>query len=465
MNNLRTSLFMVLAAIVHATPAGAKAATVANYFPNCAALAEGAGRTLTVNPAASNAGTYQNIGAALQAAKPGDTIALMTGDYGSLALIGMNKDSFITIAAAEGQSPKFEKVTIGGYRPASHWRLTGLTISSFFDTADKRAQTSLVMISNSDNIILENNNVSAQEGTIEWKAVVPGVTPPKGVPNGISARQSSCISVTGNHLRNLFGGIDFGGDQVGDHGKYFLVSGNTIDNFAGDGIDHYGGHVRIENNRITNGHDICNNQCVHNDGIQGWNYNNKPVINSDVVIDGNTIIAQTTPDLVLPVDTLQGITIFDGKWDGVRIFNNVVIVNAFHGISVYGVNNASIINNTVAPTDPTRPTWIMANIGKGDPPGAPYNVVIRNNAVVTLQRKSASTPTGLVSDHNVFLRDADDFVDAFVKFDPKHFAYDLHPARKSPVIGEGSKEDAPTTDIDGRPRQGAIDVGAYSGSG
>jgi hypothetical protein len=318
------------------------------------------------------------------------------------------------------------------------------------------------MITNSDNIILQHNNVYSADGTIEWQPVVPGIVQPKGLPNGITARESSCISLTENHIRNVFGGIDFGGDQIGDRGKYFLVSANTIDNFAGDGIDHYGGHVRIENNRITNGHDICNNQCVHNDGIQGWNYNHLPVINSDVTIDGNVIIAQTTPGLALPVDTLQGITIFDGKWDGVKIFNNVVIVNAFHGISVYGVNNASIINNTVAPTDPARSTWIMGNIGKGDPPGAPYNVIIRNNAVVTLQRKSASTPTGLVSDHNVFLRDADEFADAFVKFDPKQFSYDLHPSRRSPVIGEGTPQDAPSTDIDGQPRRGAIDVGAYN---
>lgn len=463
MIDFRATLPAALAAIAFATPACAT--IVANYFPNCAAVSEGAGRTLKVDPAGGNSETYQTIAAALQAAKPGDTIALPTGDYGTLTLFGMNKDGFITIAAAQGQNPKFDKISIGGYRPASRWRLVGLTISSFYDTSDKRAQTSLVMIANSDNIILDNNNVSAHEGTIEWQPVVPGVVPPKGTPNGISARQSSCISITNNRLRNLFGGIDFGGDQVGDHGKYFLVSGNTIDNFSGDGIDHYGSHVRIENNHITNGHDICNNQCVHNDGIQGWNYNNKPVLNSDVVIDGNTIIAQTTPDLAMPVDSLQGITIFDGKWDGVRIFNNLVIVNAFHGISVYGVNNASIINNTVAPSDPTRPTWIMGNIGKGDPPGAPYNVVIRNNVVVTLQRKSDSTPSGLVSDHNVFLRTVDDFAAAFVKFDPKHFAYDLHPSRKSPVIGEGSPEDAPTVDIDGRPRRGAADAGAYSSGG
>ena len=215
--------------------------------------------------------------------------------------------------------------------------------------------------------------------------------------------------------------MDFGGDQVGNHGQYFLVSGNNIDNFAGDGIDHYASHVRIEKNRITNGHDICNNTCVHNDGIQGWNYNHLPVVNSDITIENNVIIAQITPNLVLPVDTLQGITIFDGKWNNVRIANNLVVTNALHGISLYGVDNAIIVNNTVAPTNPARGTWIMSHVGKGEPPGTPHDVVVRNNVFPGRINLRAPQPQGLVSDHNLALATADDYRDAFVKFDPGTF--------------------------------------------
>ena len=74
------------------------------------------------------------------------------------------------------------------------------------------------------------------------------------------------------------------------------------------------------------------------------------------------------------------------------------------------------------------------------------------------------TQPGLTVDHNLSLKDADDYADNFVKFDPEHFAYDLHP-RNAQRRGEGSPEGAPAVDIDGRPRQGKIDIGAYAYQG
>jgi hypothetical protein len=296
-----------------------------------------------------------------------------------------------------------------------------------------------------------------------WKQVKNSASP-DSPPHGIGARQSSCISIQDNQIRNIFHGIDFGGDQTGNKGKFFLISDNKIDNFAGDGIEHYGSHVRILNNRITDAHGLCNNQCVHSDGIQGWNYNGIPFTNTDVVIAGNQIIVQTTPDLVLPADTLQGITIFDGKWDGVKIYNNVVITNTWHGISVYGVHNAEIINNTVAPVNSGKMPipWIMINRGKKDPPGTTYNAVRRNNVVPGVIKPGPPTPGW---DHDVAFRNIDEYARAFIKFDPANFSYDMRPSRGSPVIGAGSRDGAPATDIEGRPRTGSIDVGAYAYTG
>ena len=439
-----------------------EAATISDFFPNCASPSDAAIYTLTVDPASRGGSAYFNIAAALKDARPGDTVALMTGAYGELAIDGINQNGFITIAAAPGQTPRFTKITVGGSKPASHWRLTGLTVSSMSPPANgKWVHNQLILVSDSDNIVIDHNNVSSKEGVMEWLPELPGSPVADAPSHGIGARQSSCVSIVENHLHNLFHGIDFGGDQTDDHGKYFLVSGNSIDNFAGDGIEHYGSHVRIENNRITDGHDVCNNQCVHSDGIQGWNYNNLPVHNSDVVIDGNVIIAQITPGLAMPIDALQGITIFDGSWDDVRVFNNLVVVDAWHGITFNGVRTGAIVNNTLAPANPARNTWIMVNRGKKDPPETVYDIVVRNNVVPGLLKGGPAVPGG-TSDHNMALRTVDDFADAFVKFDPEHFAYDLHLVRRSPVIGEGSAEGAPATDIEGKPRHRPIDIGAYA---
>lgn len=441
---------MVLFMTACSTPAWAT--PISEIFPICATPSSTSTRVLTVDPSARRPSSYPSISAALQAAKPDDTIALVTGDYGELSLKGSNRSGFITIAAAQGQSPRFTKIRITG---ASRWRLTGLTVSGFAATTEG----TLVAISASDNIVFDNNALHSQPGTMAWNRYVPGS--PDTPSHGISARQSFCISIQDNNIRNIFTGVDFGGDQQNNNGKFFLVSGNTINNFAGDGIDHYGSHVRILNNRITDAHNLCDNKCVHSDGIQGWVYNRLPMVNTDIAVDSNTIIAQTRPDLASPTTTLQGITIFDGKWDGVKITNNLVIVNAWHGITLNRVNNGAIINNTVAPvnTGNMKP-WIMSNRGRDDPTFG--NVIIRNNIWWGKSGPPPATPTpGIIGDHNVTLPGAS-FTEAFVKFDLDRFDFDMRPSRRSPLIGAGSRDGAPAADIEGRPRTGAIDVGAYA---
>ncbi len=99
----------------------------------------------------------------------------------------------------------------------------------------------------------------------------------------------------------------------------------------------------------------------------------KDATNTNVVIDGNVVIKTGNPE----VTEMQGISIFDGKWDGLTISNNVVITNHWHGIALSGVTNARIVNNTVVAHDPKRLTWINVNYGKDKTP--PRGVVVRNN--------------------------------------------------------------------------------------
>ncbi|MEO8895502.1 MAG: hypothetical protein ABI450_06440, partial [Rhizomicrobium sp.] len=333
MRILRYSLAIL--AFCHITQAWAKSAS--DFFPICTAPDAAAGRTLTVDPSFRSAGSISTIDAAMKIARPGDVISLVSGDYGELKITGANQGGFVTIAAASGQTPRFTRIYVKG----SHWRLKGLTVSEFSNYGlypnGSVIRKPLVTIGDSDNIIFDQNIVQSQAGQYDWQPVVPGVTSPIAVSSGISAMQSFCLSIVDNHISNVWDGISIGGDQAGNHGKYSLVGGNAIDNFAGDGIDHFGSHVRIENNRITNGHGLCNNLCIHNDGIQGWNWNNRTdLINTDVVINDNEIVVQADPNLVLAADAFQGITIFNGNWDGVQILNNAIIANAWHGITVFG---------------------------------------------------------------------------------------------------------------------------------
>ena len=441
------------------------AATAHDFFPACAAPASVAGQTLVVDPAGAEKNSYNNITAALKAAKPGDKISLMSGNYGGLLLDGKNT-GFITIEAALGQTPKFTGIGIGWQGGASHWRISGVTVSNISGGQYQNGSfkhDAVVNITNSDNLIFEHNTLFSRPGEFAWQQEIGAPSTLATVSSGIEADQSSCISLVQNHIFNVFNAITIGGDQVGDHGKYFAVTDNLIDDFAGDGIDHSASHVRILRNRITNSHNICENKCVHTDGIQGWNWHNKPgQIDTDVVIDSNVIIAQTKPNLVLASDDLHGITIFDGSWDGMQISNNLVITSTWHGITAYGVNNLTIINNTVAGTNAKRRTWIGYSPRKGDLPGTAYHgVVIRNNVALDLPG-GGGLPPGVEVDHNFRVSGTGDFAGDFAKFDPEHFAYDLHPTKRSDARGQGSGDGAPTTDIEGKLRGPKVDIGAYA---
>ena len=75
--------------------------------------------------------------------------------------------------------------------------------------------------------------------------------------DGIIASQDYCVALTSNQIKNVFNGIGVGGDQVGTNGQNYVVAGNTIDHFAGDGIDHSVTNIMIQGNSITNGLDTC----------------------------------------------------------------------------------------------------------------------------------------------------------------------------------------------------------------
>jgi hypothetical protein len=167
--------------------------------------------------------------------------------------------------------------------------------------------------------------------------------------------------------------------------------------------------------------------------------------------------------VVLPADDLHGITIFDGAWDGMQIVNNLVITDTWHGITVNRANNLSIINNTVAATNPKRRSWLAFATDKNEAPGTQHKVVIRNNIAGDIAvNQNDQQRDGVTIDHNLKVKNVDDFSDIFMKFDPEHFVFDPHLVRRSDAKGEGSPEGAPATDIEGTPRGAKIDIGAYA---
>jgi hypothetical protein len=446
----------------------ANPAAVVSVYEGCAPPVYVFKRTLVVAPGNHPGdGTIQNPMNSIQAmanARSGDLILFRSGYYGALTLQGL-EESYITLAAYPHEAPRFQRIDIGGHAAASHWRVTGVSVVGFsaaglFSNGWEN-HASNVTIFNSDNIIVDNDIVESQVGQYPWRAEIRGSGRSDSLASGILAENSRCISVTKNRLRNLFGGIAVGGDQIGGNGTSLLVSDNLIDDFGGDGIDHYGSRVLILNNRIVNSHNICDYLCIHTDGIQGWNYHDRSGIkNSDIKIIGNQIIDQVDQNLALPPSDLHGITIFDGNWNSVLIANNSIISETWHGISTYGTENTTIINNTVLSEVPSRAAWIMVSDKKGDSVDQRYGFIVRNNiASAVLTGQSGKPKVEAVVDHNFITGNPPDI---FVKFDPKAKNYDLH--LKQPVSRRliGSPVLSPEVDIESRRRESTVYVGAYA---
>jgi hypothetical protein len=369
----------------------------------------------------------------------GDQILLLSGNHSSISLNNAANSDFISIQAAPGQTPVLSGITIYG---GSHWAFSGLTIQNL-----NNGNYTFGVRYIGDNFIFTNGTILSQADVSAWtqadwqqKALYFAV-------NG----QGSCLAITNNIIRNIESAVGVGGSNV-------LVRGNTIDHFGHDGVDFGQGtdtgtisNIEISRNTITNNLDLGDGN--HNDGIQGWVLNG--TTGTNVLIDSNLVINQA--DSTLPwTGLMQGISEFDGAWDGMQISNNVVIAAAYHGMSLYGVHNATIINNSVfgnyvAPNGDINKTWIGVFDRAGSPP---VNVVVRNN----ISSMYTLVATGVTSDHNVLTATPETI---FVQFNRATFQYNLRPAPGSVQLGYGSTQLAPAYDITGAARVAPITAGAY----
>jgi len=460
-------------------PALASAAAAATY-PGCAAPPSSFAKSLTATPATLNS--------VLGAAAAGDVIYLNSGAYGAVNIANRKYAQFLTIKAGPNQAPVLSSLTVNA---ASHIAFSGLTVNGNGPRSTSPGGT-LVRITSSNNIVFQNSIVESS-AAFPWKAqaattAINGAVAPS---DGVNASQDYCLALNSNQIRNVFNAIYVGGDQVGTNGQNYMVAGNTIDHFAGDGVDHSATNITIKGNRITNGLDICGSKCIHNDAIQGWNWNNKlGITNKNVVIDSNFVQSQTAPSLPFAV-ALQGISIFDGFWQNVSITNNVVLTSDLSGITIAGVNGLHIINNSVMniPLNGASRslaywmysgvTWITAG-GTTHEGGPTANVVVRNNIAPLIAATAAASGNcpitesfcshtanpNVVVDHNRSLvQTAYSPQTLFVTFNTAAAQYSLAlkgTAATNPAIGTGSASLMPATDVLGRARSAASpSLGAY----
>jgi len=383
--------------------------------------------------------------------RSGDVIELATGAYGDVKLIGYVNDRFISIAAAPGQAPVLHSLWIAG---ASHWLLRGLTFSA--GSGESGPANAIVeadshaSLGASDHIAFIANRFFAAETVTDWRPE-DWVTRPK---NYGLVSQARCALFRGNEFFNLRNALDVGGDES-------LIEDNVIHDFGNDAVDFHASGVTIRRNHISASRHTPA-EPLHPDAIQGWALHG--ATNRDILIDGN-VIANLNP---AEDNEMQGVSIFTDRWEGVTVQNNAIATNAWHGIALYGVRGAKVINNTLAATRPGRDSWIMIHDSadhsvRGD-------AIARNNIATAMVIENAD----VALDHNVTAkpirvqkqaRVADGggnnvapLAPLFRRFAPASGSVDLHLAAAPPP---GAAEGAPERDADGRLRVAPVDPGAY----
>ncbi len=170
-----------------------------------------------------------------------------------------------------------------------------------------------------------------------------------------------------------------------------------------------------------------------------------------VVLRSNTIINYEDPGQPF-LGTLQGIGCFDGMFAEWVVVNNVVITDHWHGITLSGATNCTIINNTVVDcnTEDPGPPWVRIGDHKDGTPST--GCIVRNNLSTAFNVSSVD----VVQDHNITIDEYDTY---FVNYEKRN----LNLKAGCPAVDSGSADGAPPVDRQGMPRpQGpGIDVGAY----
>lgn len=432
---------------------------------------------------------------------PGDTLMLMSGNYGDLSLgnFGLptvNTD-FVTIKAAPGQTPLLQTIGIGA---TNKWIFDGIKVSSTNGTNGNTkplvAASGNAAFPTTDLLFLNMNVNSIDDGSAwtqaQWRANgrlgVDFVSAPGDGTNGMP--YLTCVSMTGSHIHNTRDGAALVANNL-------LFDHNEIDHFGDDGLVYAASNLQITHIYIHDNFDAGDGN--HEDGMQGQIGSLSPgvVFNkfSNILIDNNWVIRQTDPHLTFPT-YLQGIDAFDEDWTNMTVTNNVIITSSCYSIQASSFHNSLIANNTGLEDGLVSSPGCTATInvgGKTHEGLDSSNVRVTNNlaehffigdnapaSTVTFDHNVAlnsyqpfvhwngtawtyTYPVGTDANGNVASKVAIPYASVFKIWDPAHLSYDLMLKAGSAAIGPGTfGSPLPTVDIRGVARSSPYAVGAYA---
>lgn len=394
---------------------------------------------------------WPSLGDALKlgGGQAGDVLLLRAGRHGPLDLRGVRLGGRLTVAAAPGERAVVDSIRIVDSRKVT---IRGLAVWPPGHVSAKAAKVPnrkkyLVRVSKSEDVVLERLDVRSIEAAADyltWTVAEWGAIAQSGVLLMGGARNT----IRQSRFRGVRNGVNSLDSDV-------AVVGNRIEGFSGDGMVGIGDRSVYRGNLVK---DCIKTDDNHDDGFQSWSRGPKGKsgrgVVADVVLDRNRIIEWTGPARHPLRCVLQGIGMFDGVYRNWTISNNLVVVSAWHGISVYGGDGVRIVNNTVAPTP-----WALRNapriMQQAHKDGRPARGgVIVNNIAVAFTSKAP--PGALIELANLVVRDP-----RALWRDPAGGDYRLK--TRAPGRDAADARFAPSADIDGLPRPigAGPDIGAF----
>lgn len=375
--------------------------------------------------------------------KPGDTLKLKPGYHGNVEVYRYVNSQYITIDGAGNPAVK-----LGSFKTiaSSKWRLQGVSISPYhkpgYNPASERVGN-IVFLDTlgyegpSSDIDIINNDIFTVDQVTSWSKQNWLDRASSGI-----AVDAEGIKLINNKVRNIRFGITVSR-------KNALVRSNRVVNFSGDAIRGLGDNGLYEYNFIANGFKVDGN---HDDGFQSFTRNKVPI--SNVTLRGNQFYYDYNHPNKSLISSFQGIGCFDGFFNNWRIENNLLYINHWHGISLYGANDSVIVNNTLVDAVPNgrlRP-WVKINpLKESQGGGHGRNNLVRNNlAWLSVEANSVTI------DNNVDPA-KHDLNTLFTNVAARDFTL----KRNAVAINAGSPTNAPKIDLRGFVRDSTPDIGAY----
>lgn len=426
-----------------ATTQTAGTTTAAAAAPTAAVSAPTTTIVIGPAPVLNPAQTYKTLDTLLRSGKVvgGDRIFLLDGYHGPMVVDGQKFTSQVLISAMPGQVAQVDsinvrasqKVTFSGLKVWPSAATNGLvsSVRSYGDTSD-------LIFTNLDVRAVPSSTSYNQWTVADW-----------------NTNQRSGFMVDGPRqtvLRNRVTGVYNGIFGLGPNA---LIEENIVDGFAGDAMRALGDNSTVRRNKVQNCHQI---NASHTDGFQSFSRGVGGQVGTGVVrnilIEDNKIFESVGTRS--PINCkLQGLSMFDGMYDGFVIRNNVVSTTAYHGITMGGALNSLIVNNTVIHASGLSGSfpWIRISPHKN---GTPSNNVTVANNLVTSNKVKTDPVKAILETNNIVVTNAGNEFNGVAKQD-----FTLRSTAKG--IDMGTAKLAPVDDIVSapRPKGKGPDAGAY----